>query len=66
MQSPDVREPGLDGVSFLLEGRKDGKYHVVDRWGPEDENFLELCGYLVEITKLRWNYQRRSEDESIR
>ncbi|HEX2269944.1 MAG TPA: hypothetical protein VHH35_10430 [Pyrinomonadaceae bacterium] len=59
MKSIDVREPGLDGVSFLLEGKRDGKYHVVDRWVPEDESFLDLCGYMVELTNLTWNYQRR-------
>ncbi|HKR12458.1 MAG TPA: hypothetical protein VJT15_10395 [Pyrinomonadaceae bacterium] len=65
MPSPDVREPGLDGMSFLLEAKKDGKYHVVYRWVPEDENFLALCGYLVEITKLKWNYQQRTQGELI-
>lgn len=65
MQSPDVREFGLDRVSFFLEGKKDGKYHVVSRWSPEDENFLALCGYLVEITKLKWNYQERTEGEMV-
>ncbi len=67
MQSVDVRSPGLDGVTFLLEGKKGDKYHVVDRWTPEDdENFLELCGYLVEITKLTWKSQTRTEGEFIK
>lgn len=65
MQSPDVREAGLDGVSFLLEAKKDGKYHIVYRWVPEDENFLALCGYLVEITKLKWKSQERAKGELI-
>jgi hypothetical protein len=65
MQSMDVRELGFDGVSSVLEGRKDGKYHVVDRWVPEDENFLELCGYLLEISKLTWKSQRRVESELL-
>lgn len=53
MQSVDVRDLGLDGATYLLEGKKDGKYHVVDRWSPDNhEDFLELCGYLVELTKL--------------
>lgn len=66
MHSMDSREPGLDGVSFLFEAKKDGKYHVVDRWSPEnDESFLEFCGYLIEITKLPWQSQRRTEGELI-
>lgn len=60
MQSPDVREQGLDGVSFTLEGKNEGKYHAVFRWVPDDENFLALCDYLVEVTKLTWNYQKRA------
>ena len=66
MQSLDVREPGLDGTSFLLEGKKDGKHHVVDRWVPEDENFLELGSYLVGLTKLTWNSERRTKGEFIK
>lgn len=66
MQSLDAREPGFDGVSFLLEGKKDGKHHVVERWSPEEESFLELCDYMVEITKLTWNYKKRSEGELIK
>jgi hypothetical protein len=41
---------GLDGASFLLEGQKDGRYHVVCRWSPTDGNFLDACGYLLEIS----------------
>lgn len=59
MPSRDSRESGLDGTWFILEGKKDGKYHVVERWSPEHETaFLELSGYLVEITSLKWKYQQ--------
>jgi hypothetical protein len=61
MQSPDMREQGFDGISLLLEGKNDGKYHAVFRWTPEnEEDFVTLCGYLVEITKLTWNAQKRA------
>lgn len=53
MQSIDVRDHGLDGTTYHLEGKKDGKYHVVDRWSPDNhEDFLDLCDYMIELTKL--------------
>ncbi|MBA2340923.1 MAG: hypothetical protein H0V88_11045 [Pyrinomonadaceae bacterium] len=43
---------GLDGASFLLEGYKSGQHHVVNRWLPEDQNYLDACSYLLEISRL--------------
>ena len=58
MPSKDSRESGLDGVWFILEGRKDGKYHAVERWTPQhDAAFIDLSAYLVEITGLKWKNQ---------
>jgi hypothetical protein len=54
MTSADVRERGLDGATFLLEGKRSDQYHVVDRWSPEDQNFIDACIYLMEISKLDW------------
>jgi hypothetical protein len=53
MPMADVKPSGIDGANWLLEGKKSGKYHVVDRWMPEDQNFLDACGYLFEISGLK-------------
>lgn len=35
---------GLDGADWLLEARLDGRYHLVNRWSPDDKNeFKRLC-----------------------
>jgi hypothetical protein len=52
MPTEDGKPVGLDGASFLLEGKKPHRYHVVDRWFPEDQNFLNACGYLYGISGL--------------
>ena len=58
MPSPDVKEPGLDGYSITLEGKNEGRYHVVYRWMPDDENFIDASSYLLEISNLTWRQQR--------
>jgi hypothetical protein len=44
---------GLDGSQWIIEGVKDGKYHVVDQWtpktGPIRELGLELALGLAEL-----------------
>ncbi len=55
MPSADVRERGFDGVSFTLEGRESGRYHVVHRWTPEpNDSFANACQYLLKISNLTW------------
>lgn len=43
---------GHDGAEWLLEGAKNGKYHVVDRWSPEDQKYRAACEYLMKISGL--------------
>jgi hypothetical protein len=31
----DSVDSGPDGSQWIIEGTKDGKYHVVDRWSPK-------------------------------
>lgn len=57
MPSPDVKEPGLDGYSITLEGKSEGRYHVVYRWLPDDDVLKEACGYLLRISNLTWRQQ---------
>src|SRR5262245_31927728 len=43
--------PGLDGAQWIVEARRDGRYHIVDRWTGTDHglesvgrHFLDLAG----------------------
>jgi hypothetical protein len=43
--------PGTDGARWILEARREGRYHVVDRWSDNDDGiksvgmlFLDLAG----------------------
>ena len=34
---PSIQETmGLDGSQWVIEGIKNGSYHLVDRWSPKD------------------------------
>ncbi|HEX8736177.1 MAG TPA: hypothetical protein VF721_12690 [Pyrinomonadaceae bacterium] len=51
------RVDGVDGAQWLLEGVRENRYHLVDRWTPQTGEFREACIYLlrlsgVEIDKL--------------
>ena len=41
----------IDGASWILEGAKDGKYHVVERWGSEGD-FTDTALLLIEYSDL--------------
>lgn len=43
---------GLDGASWLLEGVKDGKYHVIDEWSPREGPAREFGLALLELSGL--------------
>ncbi len=50
---------GADGASWVLEAVRDGQYHIVDRWSPdekhsskEDLKFRDACRYLLELSDL--------------
>jgi hypothetical protein len=44
----------LDGAEWILEGVKDGKYHVVVRWSPETGNdYRALCLSLLALSQLK-------------
>jgi hypothetical protein len=50
-----TREPGgVDGAQWILEGVKDGKYHIVDRWSPKDGPVRAIgLIMLTELAKLK-------------
>ena len=43
---------GIDGVTVIIEGVKDGKYQVVKRWSPEEGAYLDAAAFLLELANL--------------
>lgn len=43
---------GLDGAQWVMEGIKEGRYHVADRWSPRGGEYHEVCLYLLSISGL--------------
>jgi hypothetical protein len=55
---------GFDAEEWLLEGKRNGKYHVVDRWsGSMEATYSRVCNYLQELSPLK-ERRRRSRDTS--
>jgi hypothetical protein len=42
LPSHENDEPGADGSEWIVEGVKEGKYHVVGRWSPNEGAVREL------------------------
>ena len=70
---------GLDGESWILEGRRDQEYREVYRWSPDvkdDLGFMKLCNYMLEIAPqivippptpqeiAEWERRRVAEDQA--
>lgn len=41
-----------DGAQWILEGARDGRYHVVARLSPRNETYREACLYLLKLSKI--------------
>ncbi|MDT5121471.1 MAG: hypothetical protein QOC96_953 [Acidobacteriota bacterium] len=52
MPTEDNKGGGLDGARWILEGYKEGRYHVVDRWSPKEGDFREACLYLLKASGI--------------
>lgn len=50
---------GADGAEWILEGVKDGRYLVVDRWSPKAGEAVHSLGIymLIDIAKFKLLYQ---------
>ena len=48
--SSENEDFGNDGAQWILEGVKDLRYHVVDRWSPREGAYREACVYLLKIS----------------
>ena len=42
----------LDGAEWILEGVREGKYHVVSRYCPDQKEFVEIGFRLLKLSKL--------------
>jgi hypothetical protein len=52
LPTEDESERGDDGAQWILEGVKEGRYHIVDRWSPPGGSYQEACLYLLKISGL--------------
>jgi hypothetical protein len=52
---PSVREDrGVDGAQWIMEGIRDGAYHIVDRWSPTDGEIRALGLFMVsDLAKMK-------------
>jgi hypothetical protein len=41
---------GTDGAQWIMEGVKNGRYHITERWSPADGQFREACVYLLQLS----------------
>jgi hypothetical protein len=57
-EKPKEGVVNLDGAQWILEGVKDGKYQVTDRWSPENGPIHTLgLMMLIELAQLKLLYQ---------
>ena len=48
----DFGDMGRDGSQWVLEGVRDNRYHIVDRWSPENSEYREACTYLLKLSGM--------------
>jgi hypothetical protein len=48
----EVSSFGVDGAQWIMEGVRNGTYHVVDRFSPQKDDYTNLCFYLVNLSKI--------------
>lgn len=45
-------DAGFDGAQWILEGVRDGRYHIVDRWSPQSGEYRQACIYLLKLSGI--------------
>ena len=61
MPSAEERTDGVDGAQWLVEGIKDGRYHLVDRWSPTDGPVRQSGPYgSITVSGRRENSEERT------
>jgi hypothetical protein len=53
LATQDDSMDGNDGARWILEGVKGGRYHIVDRWTPQNGSYRELCLYALKLSGLK-------------
>lgn len=48
----NIGDVGFDGSNWVLEGVRDNRYHIVDRWTPENGKYREACIYLLKLSDV--------------
>lgn len=46
-------EGGQDGAQWIVEGSREGRYHIVDHWSPKSGSYRELCLYLLKLAEIQ-------------
>ena len=50
---PVIDDRGLDGTHFIVEAVRESRYHVVDRWCPDNGPYRVLCDEFVSLCPRR-------------
>jgi hypothetical protein len=50
----EIRDRGVDGAQWIIEGVRNKTYHVVDRWSPKDGSVRALGLFIVtDLVKMK-------------
>jgi hypothetical protein len=52
METVEKDQIGLDGEQWILEGKNEQKYHVVDRWTPTSGAYFDCCNFLIKEIRI--------------
>jgi hypothetical protein len=55
-----TEEMGNDGAQWILEGVKDNRYHIVDRWTPGKGNYREVGLFLLKLSDFDFDTDKNS------
>jgi hypothetical protein len=63
-----INDLGVDGEHLIVEGVRDGRFHVVDRWSPRPGAYRELCRSMLSFAGLPLGGRtwRAPESSSVR
>jgi len=52
METLEKDPTGEDGEQWILEGKDEQRYHVVDRWSPKSGAYFDCCNFLIKEIKI--------------
>ena len=47
-----IDDAGVDGERLVVEGLKNGEFHVVSRWTPKAGEYRDICRLMLDLTGL--------------